>query len=203
MRRAAWDRLALTDPTSGDAMRTSSRFSRSATACAALLCCAVLLAGCIQIPLGTTTGPSRKVTSSSKGASAPMPSRVAVGMALTSRPWKVIVRKASLSSKGSAGRKAPAGKAFVRIETEFQNIDMGNAVIVRPEDAVLEDSSGRRFSLSGTDPGYNARGMRPIAPRMGGFTVFVFAVPKGVSNLTFTFRPSVAGKRLKLSWGVL
>ena len=56
--------------------------------------------------------------------------------------------------------------------------------------------------MSGTNQGYNLRGMRDIGPGYGGFTVFAYQIPKGSSGYVFTFAPLVEGKREKLQWGV-
>jgi hypothetical protein len=166
----------------------------------ALAAAALMLGGCIRIPLGAVggTSSSREATSSARPAE---PKPAIVGDTLKAMPWKVTVLRAHTSKTG-AGTSLGAGHRFMLVEMEFRNIGMGAELVANPKDVTLTDSSGVRHSVKGKAAGFNTRGMRAISPGMGGWTVFVFEVPSKSASSTVTFAPKIAGKHARMRWNL-
>lgn len=177
---------------------------RLAPLSALLLACAVLVGGCIPIPLlGTSSSSSTTTPKGSKPATMTQPPALAMpGASRSAGPWRVTVVKALPAAKGPGGTKPASGKAFLLVDVEFKNVHTSDMLVVNPKDISLTSASGKKLSAVGTSPGYNARGMRAIAPGYGGYTTFVYQIPKGSHGYTFTFAPKVGSKRAKLQWGV-
>lgn len=187
----------------------SQRIALLALAFAAV--CVVLLAGCVEVPLG---GPSLRERIMPKGAdhpastaptSTPATSTAAGAMTgtwLKAGSWKVTVARTRDSSKGPGGIKAGKGKRFLLVEVEIKNDRMTETLVVNPKDFSLKNSSGKKIAAVGRASGYNGAGMREIGPGFGGWTTFAYRIREGSSGYTLTFSPKVLGKRAKLQWGV-
>lgn len=170
---------------------------------------APLLTGCIPVVLdergniehiGFPPPPATRATATAEASG--MPSAAMMGSPLTAGSWRVTVLRARTSAKGPGGVKAGAGKEFLLIDTEFKNVKISETLVVRPKTATLTGPSGKVYPEWGARSGYNGRGMRPIGPGYGGSTTFAYRIPTGATGFVFTFAPKVAGKRVKLQWGV-
>ena len=188
--------------------RTNSprRAASTALALATALACAVLVGGCIRIPLNSEGNifprPKPAPTHGTGSGVSIETSAAGVGEAQTGGSWRVTVTKARAKSKGPGGASAGAGKQWLLLETEFKNVKIAETLIVRPKYATLTSASGKTYATVGTSQGFNGHGMREIGPGLGGWRVFAFRVPKGSTGYTFTFAPKSEGKRVKLKWTV-
>lgn len=165
----------------------------SATIATAL--CAALLGGCVMIPLGSVssgTKPAGKQGASKTATGTIPPSPV--GASQRSSYWQVTVTNARIAKKGGPQ---------LLVGVEFKNVGMSGAIVPMPSDFTLKDAKGAVIRTSGTRPGTNLAGMRPIGPGYGGSTTFVYKVPSASASYVFTCWPKVDGKRrAKMSWTV-
>jgi hypothetical protein len=185
------------------------RIARRLALPAVLLCCTLLLGGCVKVPLGsvttTSTAPASIATSSHPNASQATTAVAAsaVGTPLTTGSWRVTVAKTRMIQKSPSGARAPSGKSFLYIEVQFNNVQISESLLARPEYFALKNASGKKYATVGTDSGFNLHGMRTIDPGYGGMTEFVYLVPKGSSDYLFTCAPKSDGTNLAiLSWRV-
>jgi|GEM_PF-3488447 len=189
---------------------SSPRGSRGRAVGLALLAalCSAMVAGCIRIPLEDLTIFGEQIAPKVPKASTPATSTPApiwpalVGTPQSAGSWKATVIRAQPSATGPGGNKAPKGSSFLMIEVELKNVRMSEVILPDPKDFSLKSEAGKRLSPTGTDSGYNARGMRGISPGYGTTTVFAYKISKDSTGYMFTFAPKVSGKRVKLSWGV-
>jgi len=149
---------------------------------------------------GNLPGPPQETTT------VPAPSAVAsgpithgiVGEKLSAGAWTVTIEDAARTGKSVGGQKAAAGEDLLLVTVGFENMGT-DALQVRPDDFKLTDANGKSFAKTQTtQAAYNARSMRPLMPRFGTTTVFVYKVPKGSQRYTFTFSPP--GLDTKLEW---
>ena len=97
----------------------------------------------------------------------------------------------------------PDGSDFLSVDVGFENKGT-EALSVRAEDFRLLDSEGTPMPMAKMKkPAFNASSMRPLLPRFGTSTVFVFSVPKGAAHYTLEFSPGGAAKKTRLEWQVL
>jgi len=177
------------------------------------LCGALLLGGCIAIPVGGDT-PSVRDLIMPKGADHPVstpatstPTTGSVGAMVgtwqKAGSWKVVVARTRETAKGPGGATAGKGKRFMIVEVEFKNDKLSESLLVNPNDFTLRDAMGKKVAMVGRRvSGYSGVGMREIGPGYGGWTMVAYRIPKGSAGYTFTFAPKVQGKRAKLQWGV-
>ncbi|MEI8083780.1 MAG: DUF4352 domain-containing protein, partial [Actinomycetes bacterium] len=164
---------------------------------------AVALSGCVQL---AGTFPGGSATESTMSPSAPSTSqavtRGVVHEKLSAGPWTVTVEDAHRTSDSVGGAKPVAGSEFLLVEVGFENKGT-DALEVRPQDFKLVSSSGKTMPPAETSQAaFNAHSMRPVSPRFGTSSVFVFGVPKGAERYTFEFSPTVGGKTTRLEWQV-
>ena len=168
----------------------------------AVLSCAAGLSGCIRIsgtfPLSAGSGPA---TPAPVAAAAQPITHGIVGEKLSAGAWTVTVEGAERTGKRVGGQKPAAGTEFLLVDVGFENKGT-DALGVRAEDFELADPTGAVVSTADIPKAaYNARSMRPLSPRFGTSTVFVYQVPKGLVRYTFAFSPPGTGKT-RFEWQV-
>jgi hypothetical protein len=100
------------------------------------------------------------------------------------------------------GAKPTAGSDFLTVDVGFENKG-ADALEVRPGDFQLTDPSGAVVPQAKiSKPAFNASSMRPLLPRFGTSTVFVYQVPKGSVHYTLVFSPNGPTKKPQLEWQV-
>jgi hypothetical protein len=166
-----------------------------------LLVCAVALGGCIRVS-GTFPASALPSPTAPAAANAKPVTHGVVGEKLTHGAWTVTVEAAQRSSDKLGGVKPPEGSDFLSADVGFENKGT-DSLEVRPEDFQLLDSRGASMPMAKMKkPAFNASSMRPLLPRFGTSTVFVFSVPKGSAHYALTFSPTGVGKGTRLEWQV-
>jgi len=165
---------------------------------------ATVLGGCIRV-YGELPSTARSL-STTPTASPATAKPVTVGVVhekLTAGAWTVTLVDA-VRTAGRVGEVKPsAGSEFLTVDVGFQN-NGTDALEVRAQDFTLTDSKGVRVPLAKVQkPAFNAASMRPLLPRFGTSTVFVYEVPTGSSShYTLAFSPPGLGKKSRLEWQV-
>jgi len=172
---------------------------RRGLAAASIAASVVSLSGCIVVS-GTPPVPAAQeatVTTPATAASRPITHGV-VGEKLSAGPWTVTIEDSSRTSKGVGGVKPGEGEDLLTVTVGFENMGT-DSLQVRPDDFALTDESGASFPRAKTSQAaYNASSMRPLQPRFGTTTIFVYKVPRGSARYTFAFSPP--GQNTKLEW---
>jgi hypothetical protein len=155
------------------------------------------LSGCIRI---SGELPSTAATPTPAPAKAKPVTVGVVGEKLTMGPWTVTLEDAARTSSKVGAVKPSAGSEFLTLGVGFENKGT-DALEVRVQDFALIDQSGVSMPLAKVQkPAFNASSMRPLLPRYGTSTVFVYQVPAGSARYTFAFRPP--GQKTRLEWRV-
>jgi hypothetical protein len=162
--------------------------------------CAAALSGCIVVsgPAPVQEGANPAV-STTVVASQPVTHGV-VQEKLSAGPWTVTVEEATRSSKSVGGKRPAQGSDFLLITVGFENKGT-DALNVRPQDFELTDPNGKAMPQADSSlAAFNARSMRPLMPRFGTSTTFVYRVPQGSVRYRFVFSPP--GQNTRLEWQV-
>jgi hypothetical protein len=166
-----------------------------------LLMCSVALGGCIRVsgtlPASVLPAPTAPAVADTK----PVTHGV-VGEKLTHGAWTVTVEAAQRTADKLGGVKPPEGNEFLSVDVGFENKGT-DSLEVRPEDFQLLDSRGASMPMAKMHkPAFNASSMRPLQPRFGTSTVFVYTVPKESGHYALAFSPDGVGKGPQLEWQV-
>lgn len=167
-----------------------------------LLICSVALAGCIRVS-GTFPAQVVPVPAPAPAAADTKPvTHGVVGEKLTHGAWTVTVEASARTADKLGGVKPPDGSDFLSVDVGFENKGT-DALEVRPKDFQLLDSRGASMPMAKmSKPAFNASSMRPLQPRFGTSTVFVYTVPKGSGRYALAFSPDGVGKGPRLEWQV-
>jgi len=195
---------------------------RRAALLGVLVCCVALLAGCVVVqpkPGGgvslslfppssgtTVTGGSSSggAGGQTQGASSGRKSGKPVypGKTQTSGAWKVTITTTHIPEQLPDGSKPASGKKFLVVDVSIQNVAGGNALTVVPNQFALWDPKNQVVDPYPTKmSAYNAQGVRPLIAGMGGYTSFVYQVPKSDAVYTFVVSPKQPGTD-PMSWYV-
>ncbi|MDP1794930.1 MAG: DUF4352 domain-containing protein [Acidimicrobiales bacterium] len=167
-----------------------------------LLLGAIALSGCIRIS-GTLPASSLPAPTQAAAAAEAKPvTHAVVGEELTHGAWTVTVEAAQRTADKLGGVKPPDGRDFLTVDVGFENKGT-DSLEVRPEDFQLLDAAGAPMPMAPMKkPAFNANSMRPLMPRFGTSTVFVYTVPRGSSRYALVFTPGGARGKARLEWQV-
>ena len=162
----------------------------------ASLCGCIMISGNPPMPAQTPTAPP---TPQQPVASKPV-TRGVVGEKLSAGAWTVTIEEVTRTGKSIGGQKPESGEDLLLVTAGFYN-DGTDSLEVRPEDFKLVDSNEKPIPQAKTSQAaYNASSMRPLMPRFGTSTIFVYRIPKGSKRYTFVFTPPGLG--IRLEWRV-
>lgn len=164
---------------------------------------AMAASGCIRISGTFPASALPNVASVATAAADPPPiTHGVVGEKLSAQGWTVTLERAETTAEKVGGVKPAKDSEFLIIDVGFENKGT-DALEVRAEDFELTDRTGAVVPRAEIlKPAFNARSMRPLLPRFGTSTAFVYQVPKGLARYAFTFSPRGAGKKPQLEWQV-
>ena len=159
----------------------------------ASLCGCIMLSGNPPLPAQTPTAPP---TPAAETASKPVTKGV-VGEKLSAGAWTVTIEEVNRTGKSIGGQKPASGEELLLVTAGFYN-NGTDSLDVRPQDFQLVDSNGKPVVHAKiSQAAYNANSMRPLMPRFGTSSIFVYRVPAGSKRFTFVFTPPELGTRLE------
>lgn len=160
---------------------------------AASLCGCITISGTPPMPAQTPTAPP---TPQQPVASKPVTKGV-VGEKLSAGAWTVTIEEVNRTGKSIGGQKPESGEDLLLVTVGFYN-NGTDSLDVRPQDFQLVDSNGKPIAHAKVaQAAYNANSMRPLRPRFGTSTIFVYRIPKGAGRYTFVFTPPGMGTQLE------
>ena len=175
---------------------------------AALLCCAVLLAGCSggQSAQPPATGGSLETSPAGGTSAEPAPAETPSGPAKVgdeqkSGPWTFSVTDIYTKNVAPGQIPAPAGKELLFVDVSIYN--SGTSTLqIKPEDFSMKDGSGATVETFAKRQAYNALDMSPLEPNYSTMTAFIYAVDPGSTGYIFSFAPEVDGTKTPMEVAV-